>query len=166
MITMSIPSESLPGLGMAVMLVSVILMYIADSSNSTIGKILRFVFVIPAFVGAGMFFLSFAGLGADYKTFDNPIVAAVERGDSSRSVEFNENKLKQSILETAELDKIVEMRSGSGYYKTLSVGDEIKFTAEKDNSEKVEGTVSYTADSIIVKITGADGNTEVFRSAV
>lgn len=135
----------------------------------------------------GVFASSMALDNADsttYKNFDNPVAAQVYINENGATLpktdvnlsraELNEGTLKNAIVETADLDEITEMKSGDGFYKTLSQGGEMDFTAERNHSEvdgvisyeEVEGTVSYDEDSIIVKITNADGSVEVFTSAV
>lgn len=130
----------------------------------------------------GVFASSMALDSADstYKNFNNPVAAQVHINENGAKLpktdvnlsraELNEGTLKNAIVETADLDKITEMKSGDGFYKTLSEGEEMKFTAERNHSEvdgvisyeEVEGTVSYSDNSIIVKITGADGSVETF----
>lgn len=119
-----------------------------------------------------------------FESFDNPVAAqAVVDGSArdvagafeveTKSASINEGSLKNTVMEVADLDKITEMRQGDGFYRTLAQGEEIEFTAERNSTEEmgtvsyevVEGTVSYTEDSVRVEITDGAGNVEVFESA-
>lgn len=119
-----------------------------------------------------------------FESFDNPVVAqAVVDGTAkdigtfevaTKSASINEGLFKNTVMDVADLDKITEMRQGDGFYRTLAQGEELEFTAERNSTEDmgsvsyevVEGTVSYTEDSIRVEITDGAGNVEVFESAV
>jgi len=150
------------------------------------GKLFKTSAVLVGVLGVVGAFASNVALSekATFETFDNPVEAqasvdssVVDTGLFSvpvKGAEINEGSLKNTIMDTADLDKITEMRQGDGFYRTLAQGEEVKFTAERNSIEEagkvsyevVEGTVSYDEDSIHIEITDGDGNIEVFESQV
>ena len=171
MITVAIPSNDALLMGALIVLFALVVMFIGQSIKHWIATVVQFGGIAMSFAGVVLVVASFVGgVGATYKTFDNPVIAAENvNADSEKttpSVKVNEDILQQSIVKTADLKKIVVMKPGAGYYKTLSEGDEIKFTALDNNDTEIEGTVSFTASTMVVKIIDEDGIEQTFTKNV
>lgn len=171
MITVTMPSNDALLMGALIMLFALVVTFIAQSIKHWMATVVRFGGVAVSFAGGIFAIVSFVGgVGADYKTFDNPVIAAeninVDSEKVAPGIEFNEGILQQSIIKTADLKKIVVMKRGAGYYKALSEGDEIKFTALDNNDTEIEGTVSFTASTMVVKIIDEDGTEQTFTKNV